>query len=126
MEDSRDIIENLMDWDIRMVPSENDARSYVLEDSGRNLTSRLIQYVREMVFAEHAMCWVAAMWVGPCFVLVLPACINDCRTSGLELYRDSIDDRAYEGRQKREYEHCQCLGDFLDKSFETWDLLDCC
>ena len=106
VENSTDIIQDFMDRDIRMFPCEHDPWSYVLEDCGRELPCRLVENVGEMVFAEHAVGWIAAVWVRPGFVLVLPACVDDGGTPTLELVGYGVDDGPYERRQEREHEHC--------------------
>ena len=106
VEGSSNIVEHLVDWDIGVFPREDDTGGHILENCSCNLTCRLIQDVRKMVFTQHTVCWVTALGVGPWFVLVFSTCIDDGRTTGLELFRNGIDDRAYERRQKRENEHC--------------------
>lgn len=126
VEDTADVIEDFMKGDVGVLPREDDARGYVLEDRGGNLATGFVKDVGKVVFAEHAVGWVAALRISPRLVLVLAACVDYGGAASFELLRDGIDDRADEGGQEGEDEHGECFRDFLDESFEAGDFLDGC
>ena len=50
MEDTRDIVEDLVEWNVGVFPSEQNTRRDVLEDSRSNLTCWLVEDIAEMIF----------------------------------------------------------------------------
>ena len=71
VEDAHTVIQNLVDWNVWVVPSIDYAGCNVLQDGYGDLTSRLVQDVCKVVFGQHAVCWVGGVWVSPDFILVL-------------------------------------------------------
>lgn len=53
MEDSDNVIQDLLHWNIWMLPGKNDARRNISQDSRCHLTGGLIQYIREVVFRQQ-------------------------------------------------------------------------
>lgn len=51
VEDSGDVIQDLVDWNVRMLPRKDNTGRNVLEDCGCNLAGRFIKDVGEMIFA---------------------------------------------------------------------------
>ena len=124
VEHTDDIIEDLVQGNIGVLPGVENARGYVRKDSGGNLACRLVKYVGEVVFGKQRVCWVRAVRVCPRLVLVSSACVNHRGTACFELSRDGVDDGADEGGQKGEHKEGKTLSDLFDESFQTRNLLD--
>ncbi len=77
VKDTTDVVEHLVHRNVGMLPCINNPRSHVLKDCSSNLSRRLIQNVRKMIFGEKRVGGIRAKWVGPGLVLMLAAGIND-------------------------------------------------
>ena len=77
VEDTVDIIKDLVYWDFGMLPGIDDPRSDVLKDCSCDLARRFVQNVGEVVFREKRMGGIRAMWVSPGLILVFAAGIDD-------------------------------------------------
>ena len=53
MEDSDNVIEYLLHWNIGMLPRKYNARCNVFEDSSCHLTGWLVENIREVVFRQQ-------------------------------------------------------------------------
>src|SRR5689334_7822703 len=78
MEDLFNIVHDLLDRHIWMLPCVQNAGGDELENLRCDIAGRFIEDVAEMVLAQHGMSWVAAVWVGPNFKLVSARGIDDC------------------------------------------------
>lgn len=92
VEDADDIVENLLDGDVGMVPCVNNAGRDVFEDGGCDLAGWFVQDVGEVVFRQEGVCGVRAMRIRPHFVLMFATCIHDRGAACLELSGDGTDD----------------------------------
>lgn len=77
-----------------------------------------------MVLGEQRVGGVGAVRVGPDFVLMLSACVNNGRGSLLELLRSSSDERGDIWREKTHDEESDLFSNFFDEVFKTRDLGD--
>lgn len=97
VKDADNVIKDLGDWDVGVLPCVDNTWSDVLENASCDLTGRLVQDVREVVFGKKGMGWVRAVGICPGFVLMFAACVNNGGATVLELGGYSIDDGAYKG-----------------------------
>lgn len=117
MEDTIDIVKDLVHWHFGMLPGIDDPRSDILKNCRCDLACRFIQNIGKVVFREKRMGGIRAMWVSPGLILVFAAGIDHARTTGFQLRRYGIDDGADERREQRKYEYRQGFGDFLHQRF---------
>lgn len=59
MEDSSNVMHDLIHWDFWMVPSVNHSRCDILQDYGSHLSGWRVQDVREVILRKHRMCRVS-------------------------------------------------------------------
>lgn len=78
VEYTADVVEDLVDWDVGMIPCVHHARCNVHENLGSDLTSRFVQNVGKVVLGKHGVGWVRAGGDGPDFELVFCSGLHHC------------------------------------------------
>ncbi len=73
VEDLHAVVQDLLDRDVGVIPRIHDAGRHELQDLACHLPGGLVEDIAEVVFAQHRVGRVRAVWVGPGFVLVFPA-----------------------------------------------------
>lgn len=110
--------------DVIIVPALHDLRDNPLQDSTGDLTSRLIEYVGKMIFAEHAVGGIGVVVVGENSHLVLLAALDDLARAGVQLILNLRDDGHYVRRQQRENEEVDLVLELLNEFGQNWNLVD--
>lgn len=126
VENTDDVVEDLVERDVRVFPCVENAGCDILEDSGGDLTGWFVKDVGEMVFGEKGVGRIGAVRVGPRFILVFSTCVNDGGAAGFELSGDSVDDRADKRGEEREDEERKAFCNLLNEGFKTRYLFDGC
>lgn len=122
VEHAYDVVEDLVDGDVRVFPCVDDAGSDVLKNGGCNLAGGCVEDVGKVVLREQRVSRVGAMGIGPGLVLMLSSesaavltqlrfevkshlstSINDRGTTCFKLLGDGIDDRSNERGEEREH-----------------------
>ena len=71
MKSTNNIVHDFFDGHVGMFPGVYDTGRNILEDDGSHISGWWIEYIGEVVFRKHRMCWVSTIWIRPWFVLVL-------------------------------------------------------
>lgn len=124
VKDADHVVQDLIFGDFGVVKSVDDARCDVLQDASCDLTSRLVEYVAEMVLGKEGMSGISAGGVCPDFVLVLATGVNDAAASLLQAIRSGRNERHDVGCEQAHDGQGNLFGDLVDQAFQAGDLGD--
>lgn len=117
-------IESSGDIDVLVVPALDNLGNNPFQNSASNLSSRLIEDVREVILGEHRVGGIGRVVVVEDNQLLVATALDDFgRTSG-ELLLDLADDRQDERSEQREDKDVELLCELFKKVRQDGDLLD--